>query len=296
MDNSSKEQINKSNFSCNNKQGKKNIELCCPVIVGPTGATGETGPTGPTGPVGPPGTFGVIGPAGPQGPTGPMGAAGPTGPQGAIGATGPTGPTGPQGRAGETGATGPTGPQGDNGAVGATGPTGPTGAPGGPTGPTGIRGPVGQPGVQGSSYVSYFYGLEQTLEEGNKVRLIRSVSNGVFSLTNNNTEIRVSLPGFYFISCAWSSSNEGALSMALAINSQKIPFMNYVIGTGQEDLTSVIPGGVIVRMNSNDTISIVNYAPGTNLAIPLNNTPPGTPSNAAATIAIIFIGNAFVPE
>ncbi|MFV0238437.1 MAG: hypothetical protein ACK5H4_00095 [Lacrimispora sphenoides] len=297
MDNCSKDQINicrDCSLSCNNNQCKSNCgcrcgKCCC--ITGPTGPMGPQGPAGATGPTGPQGTVGATGPTGPQGLTGPTGATGPTGPPGTAGAIGATGPTGPQGPAGPTGATGPTGPQGTVGATGATGPTGPQGAPGGPTGPTGPTGSVGLSGVPGSSYVGYFYGLDQTLEAGNKVSLITGVANGLFTLINNGTEIRVAGFGYYFISCAWSSTDEGALSMALAINGLKIPFMNYVIGRGEDDLVSVIPGGVIVRMNFNDTISIVNYAPGTHLAVPLNNTPPGTPSNAAATIAVIFIGN-----
>lgn len=259
--------------------------------MGPTGPQGSIGVTGATGPMGPPGTFGAIGATGSQGQTGATGAIGPMGTPGTFGAIGVTGPTGPQGMTGQAGATGLTGPQGTAGATGATGSTGPQGPAGGPTGATGSVGQVGMPGVQGSSYVGYFYGQEQTLNAGSKVSLIRGITNAVFSLVNNGTEISVSGYGYYFISCAWSSTEEGALSMALAINGEKIPFMNYVIGRGQNDLVSVIPGGVIVHMDANDTVSIVNYAPGTHLAVPLNNTPAGTPANAAATIAIIFIGD-----
>ena len=293
MDNCSKDQMNiyrACSLSCDQNSCKNKCRCgCCCNITGPTGPQGIPGPTGPTGPQG---AVGFTGPTGPQGIPGFTGPTGPEGPQGTAGATGPTGPIGPEGIPGTMGVTGPTGATGPQGATGPTGPVGPTGPQGPATGITGPTGPQGGPGIQGergANEVAYYYALDQTLGAGDKVTLTERFNNGGFALISNGTEIQVFANGFYFISCAWSTADEGALSMVLAINGQKIPVMNYVIGEGQNDLTSVIPGGVIVNLLFHDTISIVNNQPGAHLSVPLNNTPAGTPSNAAATIAVILL-------
>lgn len=295
MDNCLKDQININrdcSLSCNNNQCKSNCGcrcFCC--RPGPTGPQGIPGPTGPTGPQG---AVGPTGPTGPQGIPGFTGPTGPEGPQGSAGATGPTGPIGPEGPPGTMGVTGPTGATGPQGSIGPTGPTGPTGPQGsatGPTGPQGPFGPQGSPGGGGARFFAYFYAPDQTLEAGEKVTLIQSINSGFFTLIDNGTGIQIGSTGYYFISCAWSAANEGALSMVLAINDAKIPFMNYVIGEAQDFLISAIPGGLIVRLFFNDIISIINYEPGTHLSVPLNNTPAGTPANAAATISLIYLGN-----
>lgn len=225
-------------------------------------------------------------PTGPTGPPGPPGAIGPTGPAGPQGATGASGPLGPSG---EIGSTGPTGPQGATGASGLTGPTGPQGATGtgiGPTGPTGSQGPSGQPGEQGRNDRAYFYALGQTLAAGEKVRLITSISSPFITLVNG-TDIRIIMGGHYYIASAWSAADEGALSLALTLNGIKIPFMSYVLGTARDALISTIPGSRILSLDTGNIISIVNFEPETTLVVPVNNTPAGTPSNAAATITLI---------
>lgn len=293
MDNYSKDQMNinyNCGLYCGHNHCKKNCGCCC-CIPGPTGPQGATGATGA---IGPQGAIGAAGPTGPQGIPGVTGSAGPAGAQGIAGATGATGPQGPQGTAGGvgiTGATGATGPQGATGAIGASGVTGPQGPDTGATGATGQQGSPGERGEDGARFFAYFYASDQTLEEGDKVTLTQSINNGFFTLINNDTEIQIGSTGYYFISCAWSATNEGALSMALAINDLKIRDMNYVIGAAQNNLISVIPGGLIVRLSFQDTISIINYEPGTHLSVPLNNTPPDTPANAAATISLLYLGN-----
>ena len=205
---------------------------------------------------------------------------GPTGPPGPPGAIGPTGPTGPQGIQGAS-PTGPTGPQGAPGVTGSTGPTGPQGPPG----------PQGERGEPGTSDYAYFYALGQTLAAGGKAALITDVNSGFFTLINGSTDIRAGFPGIFFIEAAWSATDEGALSLVLALNGEKIPFMSYVLGTAENELISAIPGSTIIRLATGDIISIINFAPEATLAVPVNNTPAGTPSNAAATITLIFLGS-----
>lgn len=74
--------------------------------------------------------------------------------------------------------------------------------------------------------------------------------------------------------------------MVLALNGTKIPFMNYTLGTAQNSLTSAIPGALILSVESGDSLSVINYAPESVLAVPINNTSLGSPSNAAATITL----------
>lgn len=293
MDNCSNDLMNmqcNSALSCGRNHCNRNCGCrCCCCMPGPAGPQGNTGATGATGPQGAAGATGATGFQGIPGATGPRG---PAGAQAATGATGPTGPegfAGNPGTAGAAGAMGATGPQGVTGATGAIGPTGPQGPISNITGPTGPQGAPGTQGERGTNEVAYYYALDQTLGAGDRVTLIQRFTNGGFGLITNNTEIEVNTTGYYFISCAWSTANEGALSMALAVNDEKIPDMNYVIGEAQNDLTSVIPGGVIVSLQRFDTISIINYEPGSLLSVPLNNTPAGTPSNAAATIAVILL-------
>ncbi|MGL5512976.1 MAG: hypothetical protein ACRDBM_07060 [Sporomusa sp.] len=232
-------------------------------------------PTGPTGPPGPPGAIGSTGPTGPQGA---QGASGPAGPTGSPGATGPTGPTGPQGTTGASGPTGPTGSQGVTGSS-STGPTGPTGSPGSP----------GERGLNGVNSYAYFYALDQTLAEGEKVALITGTNSGAFTLIDD-TDIRIGFSGYFFIASAWSATDEGALSLVLAINGEKIPFMSYVLGTAADALISAIPGSRILSLMTGDILSIINFAPETTIVVPVNNTPEGTASNAAATITLISLG------
>ena len=256
---------------------------CFPCPTGPTGPPGPPGETGPTGPAGPQGATGA---SGSPGPTGSPGTSGPTGPTGSQGATGASGPPGPSG---EIGSTGPTGPQGATGASGLTGPTGPQGATGtgiGPTGPMGSDGLPGEPGEQGRNDRAYFYALGQTLAAGQKVALITGISSPFITLVNG-TDIRIGIGGHFYIASAWSATDEGALSLALTLNGIKIPFMSYVLGTARDALISTIPGSKILRLDTGNIISIVNFAPGTTLVVPVNNTPAGTPSNAAATITLI---------
>ena len=263
---------------------------CFPCPTGPTGPPGPPGAIGPTGPTGPQGAQGASGSPGPTGSAGTIGPTGPTGPQGATGASGPTGTTGSPGTIGPTG---PTGLPGATGASGPTGPTGPQGATGfgstGPTGPTGLPGPPGERGERGINSYAYFYALGQTLEEGEKAALITGINSGSFTLIDD-TDIRIGFSGYFFIASAWSATDEGALSLALAINGEKIPFMSYVLGTAQDALISAIPGSRILSLMTGDILSIINFAPETTLVVPVNNTPAGTPSNAAATITLISLG------
>ncbi|MGL5513764.1 MAG: hypothetical protein ACRDBM_11090, partial [Sporomusa sp.] len=108
---------------------------------------------------------------------------------------------------------------------------------------------------------------------------------------NGSTDIRADFSGHFFIEAAWSATDEGALSLILALNNEKIPFMSYVLGTAENELISAIPGSTIISLAAGDIISIINFAPEATLAVPVNNTPVGTPSNAAATITLIFLGS-----
>lgn len=230
-------------------------------------------PPGSPGPQGPQGQPGSPGPQGPQGPTGVQGATGSQGPTGSTGSQGSTGPTGAQGQPGPTGATGP---QGASGMTGSTGPTGATGQPGSP-------GERGQAGVQ---QYAYFYALNQTLAEEEKVAFITGTNSGIVTLSDDGSEITVRSTGVYFITSAWSATNEGALSLELSVNDVKIPFMTYILGTAEPMLVSAIPGYNILNLTFGDIISVVNHAPSANLVVSTNNTAEGSPSNAAATISL----------
>ena len=78
--------------------------------------------------------------------------------------------------------------------------------------------------------------------------------------------------------------------MELTVNGVKIPFMTYVLGTAETDLVSAIPGYIILRLLNGDRISINNRGESpVNIAVPTNNTPPASPSNAAATITMFRV-------
>lgn len=233
----------------------------------------------------PPGPPGLQGPAGPQGPQGPPGAQGATGATGAPGPQGPQGPPGPQGATGSEGPQGQPGPTGDTGATGATGATGPPG----PTGPTGAAGTPGPPGQAGEQRYGYFYALDQTIAAGGRVPLTEGPNN-IANLSADTTELTITSAGFYFITSAWSAADEGALSLELTVNGVKIPFMTYILGTGEPDLASAIPGYIILRIESGDRISITNLGDtAVSITVPTNNTPPGSSSNAAATITMFKV-------
>lgn len=211
----------------------------------------------------------------PPAPPGPPGGQGPPGLAGLPGLQGPTGPLGPLGVPGTVqGATGPQGPQG----LGLQG----------PTGPTGIRGPEGQPGTPGTQQYAQFYALGQRLTEGESVLFRTGVTSGVATLTPDSRGIRIGQGGAYLLISAWTTSelNQGALSMVLALNGTKIPFMNYILGTAKNSLISAIPGCRILLADTGDVLSVINYAPENVLAVPVNNTSMGSPSNSAATITL----------
>lgn len=242
---------------------------CCQCPPGPNGPPGKDGPQGEQGAQGPQGEQGLQGPAGPQGPQGPMGA------------QGPQGEPGPQG---EQGSPGAQGPQGESVA-------GPQGLPG-PKGQDGGTGASGNPSCQQHAH---FYALEQTLAEGERVKFITGTNSGIVTLSDDGTEIRIRLyyDGYFFIASAWSAIADGALALELSVNGTKIPYMNYVLDTAQTSLVSAIPGYIILRLEAGDIISVINYAPETTLAVPTNNTSAGSPSNAAATLTIFKIGDAY---
>lgn len=196
---------------------------------------------------------------------------------------GPPGEQGPQGPAGLPGVPGVPGT-----ILGPTGATGPTGAQGppGPSGPQGIRGPEGESGVPGTQQYAHFYALAQSLTADEQVSFITGVNTGVVTLSANFREIRAAQPGAYLLTSAWSTSDAGASSMYLALNGIKIPHMNYTLGTAQNSLLSAIPGCIILWLNIGDVLSVINYAPVSNLAVPVNNTSAGSPSNSAATITL----------
>jgi len=237
----------------------------------------------------PPGITGPPGVAGPQGTAGPQGLQGPAGPAGSQGAAGATGSPG------LTGVQGPTGSQGVPGTVtGPTGPLGPTGiSPTGPTGPTGISGPPGQPGTPGTQQYAQFYALNQTVATGGRVTFIAGARTGVAALTADSKAIRIGQGGTYMLISAWTTSDDGAHSMILALNGTKIPHMSYVLdtarGTAGNLLRSAIPGCIVMSIESGALLSIINLGPETQLAIPVNNTSIGSPSNSAATVTLFKI-------
>lgn len=171
------------------------------------------------------------------------------------------------------------------GPPGQQGPQGPEGAPG-PQGPQGPRGGIGMPGTNGSELYAHFYALGQRLTEDEKVTFITGVKTGVATLSADSKSIRIEHPGAFFIASAWTTNGEGALSMVLALNGVKIPYMNYILGTARNSLTSAIPGCIILGLSAGDVLSVINYAPESILAVPVNNTSDGSPSNSAATITI----------
>lgn len=236
--------------------------FCPPGISGPSGVEGMQGSAGPQG------LQGATGPAGPQGAEGSTGAPGLTGVQGS---------TGPQGAPGTV--TGPTGPQGPTG-IGATG----------PTGPTGIKGPAGQPGTAGTQQYAQFYALNQTVATNDRVVFIAGARTGVATLSADSKEIRIAQGGTYMLISAWTTMDEGAYSMILALNGIKIPHMSYVLGTARGtagiSLRSAIPGCIVMSIDTGALLSIINTGSDTQLAVPENNTFLGSPSNSAATITL----------
>jgi len=181
--------------------------------------------------------------------------------------------------------------QGQPGPAGAAGPTGAAGTPGpqGPTGPTGPAGPPGTQGEAGEQQFAYFYALDQTLTEGEEVTFIQGTNSGIVTLSPDGTELTIRATGVYFITSAWSAADEGALSLELSVNGVKIPFMTYILGTAEPELVSTIPGYIILNLTNGNIISVINRGPTVNLVVPTNNTPAGSPSNAAVTISLIRI-------
>lgn len=214
----------------------------------------------------------------PPAPAGPPGVAGPPGPPGLMGLQGPTGIAGTV-----QGATGPQGPL----VIG----------PQGPTGPSGLRGPEGQPGTPGTQHFAHFYALGQSLAEGDRVLFRTGVTSGAATLTPDSRGIRIGQGGAYLFTSAWSTTelNQGALSLVLELNGQKIPFMNYILGTARNSLISAIPGCRILLADANDILTLVNYAAETVLAEPVNNTSPDRSQNAAATITLVKLSPFVVP-
>lgn len=240
---------------------------CCKCPPGPPGPRGKEGLQGPPGPQGAQGT------TGPQGETGPQGLPGPQGSQGLPGSEGPQGLPGPEG------------PQGPQGPIGEQGPAGPQGS----AGPAGAQGPPGINGAAGMQEYAHFYALDQTLSKGERVKLITGASSGIVELSADSTELKVLSTGYYFITSAWSATGEGALSLELAVNGTKIPHMTYILGTAQSSLVSAMPGTIILKLVRGDVISIINYAQEITLTVPTNNTPEGSPSNAAATLTLFQV-------
>lgn len=203
----------------------------------------------------------------------------PPAPPGLPGAAGPPGPPGPQGLQGIQGepgtAAGPPGPPGPS----AQGPPGAAGA-------TGAKGPSGERGTAGSQLYAHFYALSQSLAQGDRVSFITGVNSGVASLYPDSRSIRIGQGGIYLMISAWTTDGPGASSMALALNGTKIPFMSYTLGTAENSLTGAIPGAIILSLEAGDTFSIINYAPESVLAVPINNTSTGSPSNSAATVTL----------
>lgn len=202
---------------------------------------------------------------------------------------GPQGPEGAQGPPGVSGEAGSSGPEGPAGKPGPQGPDGPEGLPGpqGSTGPTGYKGRLGPPA---SNEYCYLYALDQTLAELDRVAFSVGIMSAAFTLSSDSTELRVRYAGAYYIAAAWSAKGDGALSLELCLNGVKIPNMNYILGSARPSLISCMPAWIILRLSPGDMLTIANYAPETaTIAVPENNTPPGAPSNAAATLTLIHL-------
>lgn len=204
---------------------------------------------------------------------------------------GPPGPDGVQGLQGPQGKQGEQGPPGLKGLDGLPGPDGPEG-PAGPPGPDGPQGETGEDGDSGgtaSDFHCYLYAHNQTLTEHDRIAFTVGTSRGSYvTLSTDGKDVRVRQEGVWYISTAWSAKDEGALSLVLALNGVKIPYMNYILGEAEPSLVSCIPGWIILRLNSDDILSVINYAPETTIVTPTNNM--STPSNAAATLTLIWLG------
>lgn len=192
-------------------------------------------------------------------------------------------PPAPAGPPGEEGPPGPPGPQGLQGPTGA-------GAQG-PTGPPGLRGPSGEPGTPGTQQYAQFYALGQSVATNDRVTFILGVTSGVATLTADSKHIRFAQGGAYLLVSAWTTSDIGATSMYLALNDAKIPFMNYTLGTARNSLISAIPGCRVLFTDNGDLLSVFNYGSESQLAVPVNNTSAGSPSNAAATISLFKLSS-----
>lgn len=120
--------------------------------------------------------------------------------------------------------------------------------------------------------------------------LITGVNTGVVTLSADSKQLRFQ-SGAYIIHCAWTTSDDGAFSMALMLNGVKIPFMNYIVEFANDSLKSVIPGYVIIYPKTGDILSITNYGPKSTLAVPINNISKGSTANSAATITLFKLSN-----
>lgn len=200
------------------------------------------------------------------------------------GSPGPEGPQGPQGVPGMSGIPGPMGPEGPPGPEGQQGPQGQQG----PEGPQGPRGESGRPGMSGpikTDEYCYLYAGEQTLTELDRVAFTVGINSSIVTLSADSKAVNVRKNGDFYIATAWSAMNNGALSMALCLNGTKIPNMNYILGMAHPSLVSCLPAWVIMRLNEGDVLTVVNYAPETTIAAPVNNA--GASPNAAATFTLI---------
>jgi len=235
--------------------------------IGPIGPQGNTGPQGETGQIGATGSIGPTGPTGPTatgpgftGPTGPTGPDGTTGDPGPNGATGATGATGNQGPAGPTGNTGTTGPQGINGATGQAGATGLTGATGA-TGATGNQGPAGTPGAFRATILSAYSSSthDQLILGPTAAFPFYSISQQIgFNFTPGNNTITIPFDGTYLINyglLAFDQNNPQAMGCALSLNGA--PLLNTVITTYSS--AAMESNSVLLPLNTNDTLSVVNY-------------------------------------
>lgn len=199
---------------------------------------------------------------------------------------GPQGPHGPQGLSGVPGEIGPQGSEGPEGQPGPQGSQGPEGLPGtqGPEGLPGTQGPVGN--LAGNDHC-YLYALDQTLTELDRVTFTVGINSSAVTISPDFKEIRIRTPGAYYVATAWSATDDGALSLELCLNGVKIPHMNYILGTARPSLMSCMPAWIILRLSQGDILTIVNTALESTIMAPVNNTPPGTSPNAAATLALI---------
>lgn len=243
---------------------------CCQCAADPCCCLCPPGPPGPRGPAGPQGKPGERGPKGPDGEEGSRGAAGPTGPAGPMGPRGPQGEPGPEGPQGTSGDTGPIGPMG-------------------PTGPRGPVGPTGQQGEAGMMSYAYLYAMDQTLNKGDCTKFTLGDNSGIVSLSADATQIVVNSTGYYFIASGWSAKGSGATHLELCVNGVKIPYMTYILGAAEDSLISATPGCIILRIVRDDIITVRSYEDNVDLTVPINNTPVGAPTNAAATISIVRI-------